>query len=228
MSLKQEAREIFSGLYASYDEILHRLTLYQDRRWKRRLLEAAKLSDGMLVLDAGCGTGVLEDHIGGTNVVVGIDMNEGMVRLAKAKRRSRFGALIVADAEHLPFRDSTFDAVLSCYLPKYCDSCKLLSELRRVITSGGRLAAYDFIRPSGWFAPLHTAYVYVFLRIMALGTRLARSELNATFERLPVIISETRWPGDWVRGLHENRFSQVALERLSSGVVLMVTAVRRR
>src|SRR6266446_5926154 len=121
------ARRIFGGLSPSYDSVLDRMTLYQDGMWKRRMLEKLPWGEGAMVLDVGCGTCVLEERfqMKGSQAV-GIDITSGMIELAQQKGLKSLPMLGLADAEHLPFREESFDVVLSCYVPKYCDTGSLV------------------------------------------------------------------------------------------------------
>lgn len=148
-------RRIFGGLSTSYDSVLDWMTLYQDRTWKRRMLEKLTLGGGLRILDVGCGTGVLEERYSlGDSEVVGIDVTSGMIRLAQKKGLNSASMLGLADAERLPFREGSFDLVTSCYAPKYCDTERFVEELGRVLRPGGKMVVYDFTKPNGALAPL--------------------------------------------------------------------------
>ena len=56
-------------------------------------------ADGSLILDVGCGAEFLAQHIRGE--IVGVDLSEGMLKLAK----KRCYGCVRSDAESLPFRD---------------------------------------------------------------------------------------------------------------------------
>ncbi len=67
------------------------------------------------VLDLGCGTGMLLNELARrSGFVVGIDSSPEMLELARKRRGS--AALVLADADHLPFADRSFDAVVSVTL----------------------------------------------------------------------------------------------------------------
>ena len=100
--LALKAKQIFTGLYHSYDWVLVYFTLFQDRYWKRWLLNKAELSRNELILDVGCGTGVLEQPLDGVSVV-GLDLTKEMLDAAKAKHIHSLKILVLGDAEHLPF-----------------------------------------------------------------------------------------------------------------------------
>ena len=111
--------------------------------WAPRMAEAARVGPGQRVLDVACGTGVLAralvDHVGPRGAVTGLDINEGM--LAVARRQAPGIEWRQGAAESLPFADAAFDAVLSQFgLMFFADRPKAIREMLRVLRPGGRLA----------------------------------------------------------------------------------------
>lgn len=221
------ALSIFSGLSTSYDSVVQMMTFGQDKAWKGRLLEKLELRRGARVLDVGCGTGVLEETPAlEASEVVGVDLTGGMVRLAQAKSLRPVLMLGLADAEHLPFRDGSFDAVVSCYVPKYCDTTRLAEELGRVLKRGGRLAVYDFTRPHGLLAPLLGYYIYGVLPTMGWIVGPLDPPLAFTCRVLPRLIKSTTWKTEMERALAEGSggLVRMAVEEMSGGVVTLLWA----
>lgn len=67
------------------------------------------------VLDLGCGTGMLLSELTRrSEFAVGIDSSPEMLELARKRRGN--AALVLADADHLPFADRSFNAVVSVTL----------------------------------------------------------------------------------------------------------------
>lgn len=115
--------------------------LFQE--WATRMVAAAHVEPGQRVLDVACGTGVLAralgDRVGPRGSVVGLDINEGMLGVARRKgpgiewRQGR--------AEALPFDTDSFDAALSQFgLMFFQDRHAAIEEMVRVLRPGGRLA----------------------------------------------------------------------------------------
>lgn len=93
------------------------------------------------VLDIGCGTGQLavriRHELRGSHVV-GCDFSRGMLRQARA--RDPRGRWVQGDAGRLPFRDGSFDAIVSTEaFHWFPDPARALAEFRRVLRPGGRL-----------------------------------------------------------------------------------------
>jgi SAM-dependent methyltransferase len=115
--------------------------------WATVLLELARLRPGERVLDAACGTGVVaraaRSRVGATGKVTGVDLNPGMLEVARAvvgEARQSI-AWREANLEALPFTDGAFDVVLCQQGLQFCpDKAAVAAELHRVLREGGRLA----------------------------------------------------------------------------------------
>ncbi|MDA4118511.1 MAG: class I SAM-dependent methyltransferase [Thaumarchaeota archaeon] len=222
------ARSIFGGLSGSYDSVLDWMTLRQDRTWKRRMLEKLALGGAESILDVGCGTGVLEeDYELGESNVVGVDLTSGMIRLAQGKSLRSLSMLGLADAEHLPFRESTFEVVISCYVPKYCDGTRFVEELGRVLRPGGKMAVYDFTRPHGYFATLLNLYVDWFMPTFGRLVSPLDPSLAFTCSVLPGLIRSTTWKEDVDAALAGNRLSKDGEDEMTGGVVTILWASKK-
>ena len=218
--LKRSSLRIFGGLAKSYDSVLAYATLMQDRRWKDWTVRRAGLTNGMKVLDIGCGTCVLEESIGPTCQIVGMDLSEEMLAVGRSKRLGNIGSLIHSDGERLPFRDESFDAVLSCYVVKYCDEGRLVSEAKRVLRPGGRLVLYDFVRPRGVLWPLNAMYAYGGLRVIGKILDLSHTQTAYTFSALPSIIMRRPWEASFGQTLRRQGFCAIEETLLPGGVAI--------
>ncbi len=108
-------------------------------------VEWLKIPQGGIVLDVGCGpasiTASLARAAGPSGLVLGVDRSEAMLaRAVRAESGPQIGFLY-ADAQRLPLRDRTVDAVISvAVLQLVPDPVTALAEMARVLRPGGRLA----------------------------------------------------------------------------------------
>jgi ubiquinone/menaquinone biosynthesis C-methylase UbiE len=120
------------------------------RLWAADLVERAAPKPGERVLDVACGTGIvarLAAAAMGTGHVAGLDINHGM--LAVARSRSAGSGLNIewheASALDLPFPDSSFDLILcQLGLQFFPDQLRALREMIRLLVPDGRLALSVF------------------------------------------------------------------------------------
>ena len=129
--------------------------------FRHGIIEAAELSEGHRVLDVSCGTGTLADmmagRVGPGGRVMGIDLSEEMLKVARRKATSDNLDFIRANAEDLPFEDDSLDrATISLAVHEMNREGRLnvLSEMHRVLAPGGLAAVADMRPPDTWFARL--------------------------------------------------------------------------
>ncbi len=172
------------------------------------------------MLDLGCGTLLLEGRYGGLGwKFVGLDLTDEMVRIGRTKGLPNVSGLLNGDAENLPFPDQTFDAVVSCYVPKYVDVERLAEELARVSKPGAAVVMYDFARPRGPLAPFIGLYIRGGLRATGYLMKLGRMRAAFTFENLPGIIDRTDWDREIAGAMERRGFDTVESRPMTGGAV---------
>jgi len=143
---EQEAAEPYTRLSKWYDR-LGKSSEGPHIAEGLRLLNAQR---GERVLEVGFGTGhsliALAHAVGSTGQVIGSDLAEGMIAVAHEQVRKENVCEVVtlnrSSALHLPYGAASFDAVFSSFMLDLIDTPDIpivLSEMRRVLKSGGRL-----------------------------------------------------------------------------------------
>lgn len=131
----------------------------QDRRLA--LIQKYAPLDDRRILDVGCGIGTyVRKFRNFSEHVVGIDVDEERV----AEGAKSLPHLLVAEAEVLPFPDSSFDVVLLNEVIEHVrDDAQTIRDVLRILRPGGRLIIYAPNRL--YFFETHGIYVgrrYVF------------------------------------------------------------------
>ena len=146
-------RTMFDRIAPVYDVMNRVMTAGLDVRW-RKLAAQSAVRQGDRVLDAACGTGdlALADLAAGARHVTGLDFSAGM--LERARRKGAAVEWVQGDMLALPFADETFDAATVGFGVRNVSDLELaLTELRRVLRPGGRLAILEITQPRGVLRP---------------------------------------------------------------------------
>ena len=148
------ARALFTGLPNRYDLLAEVLSLGQNRRWRRAMVDQIVPARPHRLLDVATGTaGVALRLTEQTDAyVTGLDLTEAMLRRGQANVAASAAdgrvELLAGRAEELPFPDAAFDAVTFTYLLRYvADPAATLRELTRVLKPGSPMASLDFLVP---------------------------------------------------------------------------------
>ncbi len=131
--VSEDAAKIYEEVYLP--------SLFQE--WCPLAMQAANINAGDKVVDIACGTGALTiavaERVGLEGRTVGIDINEGMLNIARLK--SSTIEWFNAPAEKLPFSDNNFNCIVSQFGLMYFEDQKTaVHEMIRVLMPGGSLA----------------------------------------------------------------------------------------
>lgn len=155
--------------YQDASNISARIRLHRDfsvnkQGWFPWLYEQCGLTEGMRVLELGCGNGALwtenMHRLPGQMKLVVTDISEGMIRDARravlerqqevcndAKEenvQSTFSFEIL-DCHKLPYEDASFDLVIANHVLFYCDDiAQVCREVKRVLKTGGRFVCSTY------------------------------------------------------------------------------------
>jgi len=155
--VSEDAAKIYEEVYLP--------AMFQE--WCPLVIEAANIQKGDRVIDVACGTGALaitvSDHIGTEGTTVGIDINEGMLIIARSKSSSV--EWLNAPAEALPFEDDNFNCAVSQFGLMYFENREnAIREMMRVLRPGGSLAVvvWDELEHNPGFAAENKLWEQVF------------------------------------------------------------------
>lgn len=182
----KRVREVFESVAGNYDLMNDLMSGGAHRWWKRFTLMQTGLRPGQRALDVAGGTGDLAagmaKQVGETGLVVLTDINAAMLgegRDAMIDRglvqNIRFS---LANAEKLPFADSSFDCVTIGFgLRNVTDKEAALRSMKRVLKPGGQLMVLEFSHPTApGLKPIYDAYSFSVLPW--LGKVVAKDEAS--------------------------------------------------
>jgi demethylmenaquinone methyltransferase / 2-methoxy-6-polyprenyl-1,4-benzoquinol methylase len=223
---KQSAQvsAMFDEVAHGYDRTRSILWLGQMRRWGRVTAASLAIAPGRTVLDVACGTGTSSVCLAQSGAqVTGCDFSPGMLDVART--RAPDIEFVFGDALKLPFGDATFDAAtISFGLRNVADTHRAITEMRRVVKPGGRLAICEFSHPPH---RLVRAISTLYLRhgVPFIARRVSSSPQAYDY----LVESIAAWPdqaalADLMRG---GGWGSVTWRNLSGGVVAVHSGARR-
>ncbi|MCI0653590.1 MAG: bifunctional demethylmenaquinone methyltransferase/2-methoxy-6-polyprenyl-1,4-benzoquinol methylase UbiE [Methylococcaceae bacterium] len=149
-------RQVFDSVSGKYDVMNDLMSLGIHRLWKRTAVLLSNVRQGERVLDLAGGTGDLtilyEKRVGTNGSVVLADINRSMLEAGR-DRLIDHGLVsnifyAQANAECLPFADSSFDCVCIAFgLRNVTDKDAALKAMYRVLKPGGRSIILEFSHP---------------------------------------------------------------------------------
>ncbi|MEJ2133663.1 MAG: ubiquinone/menaquinone biosynthesis methyltransferase [Desulfofustis sp.] len=179
MSKGPGVEKMFDAIADRYDLMNRVMTFGQDRRWREFVVASGGEVGRGWVLDLACGTGEIAAQFKRSNPmarVVGADFSRNMLSRARHTLSSVGLQFQACDANQLPYRDNTFQAVSFGYLLRNVDdSLTVLKEVYRVLGTGGRVICLDTTPPArNLLYPF--IHVYLALVIPLLGRLIARDQ----------------------------------------------------
>ncbi|MFC1688052.1 bifunctional demethylmenaquinone methyltransferase/2-methoxy-6-polyprenyl-1,4-benzoquinol methylase UbiE [Pseudomonadota bacterium] len=224
-------REVFDSVADSYDLMNDLMSLGVHRLWKRDFAANSGIGIGDHVLDLAGGTGdiaaLLSKRVGINGRVVLSDINEAMLNVGRQRLEDQGIAnnirYAIANAEHLPFDDSEFDAVTIAFgLRNVTDKNAALREMFRVLRPGGKALILEFsaVQPE----PLKAIYdAWSFSALPMIGKVIANDE--ESYRYLAESIRKHPPQEELAQMMKDAGFDQVRFRNLTGGIVAIHSGV---
>ncbi len=193
--MSEEVRRMFASISNRYDLLNSVLSMRMHHSWRKKTVLESGVEEGMSVLDCATGTGDLaiafKKAVGPAGSVTGTDFCPEMLESAPEKSR-KTGLKItweIADVMDLPYEDDRFDiSSIAFGIRNVDDPVIALSEMARVVKSGGKVVVLEFGQPRRilkypfrW----HSKYVIPLLGGWISGNRRAYRYLPETSTAFP-------------------------------------------
>jgi demethylmenaquinone methyltransferase / 2-methoxy-6-polyprenyl-1,4-benzoquinol methylase len=222
-----EVIEVLRAIIPVYDKVNRVISFGKDEEYRLRGIRG-HIMPGNTILDAGSGYGnmsrlALAEADGNARIV----MYDPLLEMLANVRNYLFGSqtgLYCGVFEHMPFRESTFDAVLCGYsLRDSIHLQKAIAEMHRVLKSGGRLVIIDLGKPDNRILrAMVSFYLKYFLGIFAY---LAAGKPGLKFKTL--YGTYIRWPkNSELNRMLKEKFSQVHFESGIMGGAVIIAAYK--
>jgi len=219
----RDVARMFDTVAKRYDLTNDVLSMGQDRRWRKRVVDLVGPRPGEAILDLAAGTGTSSRPFGDAGAfVVPCDFSVGMLEIGKAARPDL--PFTAGDGMRLPFADDTFDAVtISFGLRNIVDPHAGLREMLRVTRPGGRIVVCEFSTPT--WAPFRTIYINYLMQALPAIARTVSSNPESYVYLAESIRS---WPDQRALAMRmvAAGWGPVDWHNLSGGIVALHRAVK--
>ncbi len=152
MSKGPGVQKMFDAIAGHYDLMNRVMTMGQDQKWRRFVVNRAGDPGDGLTLDLATGTGDIAALMTDTYPaakVVGGDFSLNMLKEAKKRFTDKKIHWQACDANTLPFADNTFRSVTFGYLLRNVDDALgVLTEVHRVLRPGCKVVCLDTTPPA--------------------------------------------------------------------------------
>jgi demethylmenaquinone methyltransferase / 2-methoxy-6-polyprenyl-1,4-benzoquinol methylase len=221
---------MFDDIASDYDFLNHFLSFGIDRIWRKKAVRMiSRKHEHPEILDVATGTGDLAIAALKTDPlhITGIDISEKMLEAGRKKIRDKGLSeridLVAGESERILFTDNKFDVVMSAFgVRNFADPFAGLTEMGRVLRSGGFILILEFSRPSAF--PFRQIYKFYFLHILPLIGKLI-SKNNTAYRYLPETVMTFPENEEFLELLKKAGFSDVKQKRLSFGIASIYTGI---
>jgi len=183
----------FSEAASRYDFATRAMSLGRDAAWKRLLVAALPQLSAPVCVDLACGTGdiaflLAEKYPAGR--IVGIDLTEPMLALARQRSNSINIEFVRQDMGATDFTDESADIVTGGYAVRNAAELgQAFLEIHRILKPGGSVALLDFSKPPNlWFQRLQYLVLKYWCGLWGLllhGNPEVHSYISASLKTFP-------------------------------------------
>ena len=151
LTLSKTLLNILAQLYYSLINFIFYLPCGGENCFRKRCMNFAGSAEGEQVLDVCCGTGTLTSliahRVGLNGQVIGVDITESALEIARTKTQNLSVTLLRVNAENLPFDSSRFHKCFISFglhhMPRQARQ-NTLKEIHRTLTAAGSLFVVDY------------------------------------------------------------------------------------
>ena len=216
--------DVFDSVSQNYDLMNDLMSFGIHRLWKKIAVETSGLRDNFKVLDLAGGTGdmvkLMRSKISNQGSIILSDINWSMLKEGRDRlidQGIEDVQIAQIDAQHLPFKENTFDLVTIAFgLRNVTNKQAALESILYSLKPGGKLMVLEFSRPTNEiFRELYD--LFSFEVIPKIGEFVAQSEESYRYLAESIRMHPTQ---EELKGLMESAgFSNCNFDNLTNGIV---------
>ena len=216
--------DVFDSVSQNYDLMNDLMSFGIHRLWKKIAVETSGLRDNFKVLDLAGGTGdmvkLMRSKISNQGSIILSDINWSMLKEGRDRlidQGIEDVQIAQIDAQHLPFKENTFDLVTIAFgLRNVTNKQAALESILSSLKPGGKLMVLEFSRPTNEiFRELYD--LFSFEVIPKIGEFVAQSEESYKYLAESIRMHPTQ---EELKGLMESAgFSNCNFDNLTNGIV---------
>ncbi len=216
--------DVFDSVSQNYDLMNDLMSFGIHRLWKKIAVETSGLRDNFKVLDLAGGTGdmvkLMRSKISNQGSIILSDINWSMLKEGRDRlidQGIEDVQIAQIDAQHLPFKENTFDLVTIAFgLRNVTNKQAALESILSSLKPGGKLMVLEFSRPTNEiFRELYD--LFSFEVIPKIGEFVAQSEESYRYLAESIRMHPKQ---EELKGLMESAgFSNCNFDNLTNGIV---------
>ncbi|MBJ05334.1 MAG: bifunctional demethylmenaquinone methyltransferase/2-methoxy-6-polyprenyl-1,4-benzoquinol methylase UbiE [Flavobacteriales bacterium] len=228
-SKKKQISYMFDSISETYDFLNLILSLGMDKVWRKKAIQNIK-NNPLKILDVATGTAdlaILAAEKTNANII-GIDISEKMLEKAsqKIKKKKLFNrvSLKLADAEKIPYKENSFQAITAGFGVRNFEDINLgLKEMYRVLEKKGVLVIIEPSKPTSF--PINHIYNLYFNYILPLLGKFISRE-NHAYKYFIESVNEFDSSNNLMKNLKKIGFKNCKKTELNFGIVSLYTATK--
>lgn len=228
---KEQVASMFNNISGTYDFLNHFMSLGIDIIWRKKAIRELKSVQPRVILDVATGTGDFAFEaikILNPEKIVGVDISEGMLEVARKKIHERnltdIFSVQIGDSEGLQFSDNHFDAITVAFgVRNYENLEKGLADMYRVLKPGGKIVILEFSKPRQF--PVKQVYNFYFRHITPFFGKLFSKDQRA-YEYLPESVAAFPDGKAFTALMDKVGFKSTKDRRLTFGVSAIYTGTK--
>ena len=214
---------MFDRIAFRYDFLNHFLSCGIDVIWRKKAIKELSHLQPQIVLDVATGTGdmaLLLHQLLRPNKIVGIDISEGMLNIAREKvEKQKLKDNIElewGDSKAINYGNDSFDAITSAFGVRNFEHLQEgLAEMLRVLKPGGTLVILEFSRPR---KPFFKGFYQFYMKIVAPRAGKWLSKNKDAYQYLHESVKAFPDGDEFLHILKQTGYTDTYLKTLSLGI----------